>query len=476
MARKNEVLAQLLREVGWSQSELMRAVNRLLGTGYVCRSTVAEWVNQARVPRDPVATVVAHVLSEVTARDITLDDLWQGRAKSPQLWLPALEGLQTSWDHVGTLHTVHDWLDHGETTLDFHHRSFLPLRGSGLSGPVWSYLDCATKPISQIAYQHNRRNGCVISSAMTEIVALVVAHLRCLDDSEGGSLKNLRFVHRHLLTVGQQISSGEAADSAVLTSLLRVWMQLNQLAGWMAYDAEQHGLAQRYWYTGLHAARSIQDRSFGAYLLALLANQAVYRGKAREATDLANAATEAAKGAPASIRAVAGGVLAHTEALVGNAHGFQTGIDRVLSLIEAPDASDNKPDWLYWYSPAQVRVQQGHALLALARASSRPSQQWLTDAARLLAPHAVLDDAQFPREAVYNRVWLARSQLWRGEVDTALRTVRSTLAEHVVRPPRTVAQLRALDDELARQPSSWTPGVAELRGNLRDLLLGVGQA
>ncbi len=476
MARKNTVLVELLGEVGWSQSELMRAVNRVLGAGYVCRSTVAEWVNQARVPRDPVPTVVAHVFSEATAREVSLDELWQGRAKSPQLWLLALEGLATSWDHAGTVHTVRNWLDHGEAVLDFHHRTFLPLRGSGLTGPVWSYLDRATQPISPIAYHGTPRDGRVVSSAMAEIAVVVLEHLRRLDDHEGGSLENLRFVHQHLLTVGQHIHSGEAADAGVLTKLLRLWMQLNQLAGWMAYDAEQHGLAQRYWYTALHAARSVSDRSFGAYVLALLANQAVYRGKVTEAAELANAAVEAAKGAPASVRSVASGVLAHTEALTGNAHGFHAGIEHARSLIEAPDAAQDKPDWLYWYSPAQGRVQQAHGLLALARASTRPSQGWLADAARLIAPNAAVDDAAFPREAVYNRVWLARSQLWRGEVEMAVRTVRSTMAEHVLRPPRTMAQLRVLDAELANQPIFRAPGVPELRGDLRDLFHGAKRA
>ncbi len=471
MALRNEVLLAVLAELGWSQSRLVREINGVLGSGYVSRSTVAEWVNQARVPRDPVPTVVAHVLSEAADREVSLEEAWQGRAKRSQLWLPALDGVEGPWWHSGTLSALECWLEHGEKILDFNRRAFLSVWGDALTGPVWSYLDSLATPIGPIEYHSSHREGRIVTGSMTNIAGITVAALRRLDDQEGGSLENLRFVHRYFLSIGQQLASGDAANSTVLHELIRLWLSVSQIAGWMAYDAGEQGLAQRYFYSGLHAARSVNDRAYAAYLLAALAHQAIYRNKAREATDLANAATEAAKGAPPAVRSMVGGVLAHTEALAGSAHGFRTSIDHAQSLIEGPDALESRPDWLYWFGPAQSRVRQGHALLSLARFSSRQPQRWLTEAAQLLAPNAAVDDIQFPREAVYNRLWLARSQLWRGEVDMALQTVRSTLAEHVVRPPRTVAQLRALDVELGERPAvANLARVNEFRQQLRELL------
>jgi len=468
------MLLAALTELGWSQSRLVREINGILGSGYLSRSTVAEWLNQGRVPRDPVPTVVAHVLSEATGREVSLDELWQGRAKRSQLWLPALDGIAGPWRHSGTLDAVGRWLEHGEQALDSNCRAFLSVWGDSLIGPVWSYLDSLTTPIDPISYHGSHSDGRVITRSMTAIGSVTVAQLRRLDDQEGGSRENLRFVHRYFLSIGEQVASGDAADSAVLHELIRLWMSISQIAGWMAFDAGEQGLAQRYFYSGLHAARSVEDRTYGAYLLAALAHIAIYRNKTREAVELANAATEVARNAPLAVRSLAAGVLAHAEALAGNAHGFYAGIDHAQSLIEAPDAAESRPDWLYWYGPAQSRVRQGHALLALARSSSRQQQGWLAEAARLLAPNAVADDPQFPREAVYNRVWLARSQLWRGEVDMALQTVRSTLVEHVVRPPRTVAQLQALDTELGKRAGMVNlKRVIEVRRQLAELLRGV---
>ncbi|MGH3770362.1 MAG: hypothetical protein ACRDRW_03015 [Pseudonocardiaceae bacterium] len=60
--------------------------------------------------------------------------------------------------------------------------------------------------------------------------------------------------------------------------LLAEWAQLAQLAAWMADDAGQHGLAQRYFTSGLHAAHTAGDRSVGVSLLACMNSTAVYRG------------------------------------------------------------------------------------------------------------------------------------------------------------------------------------------------------
>src|SRR5207248_469209 len=42
---------------------------------------------------------------------------------------------------------------------------------------------------------------------------------------------------------------------------------LTQLAGWMAFDAGQHGLAQRYFFTGLRAAHDAGYRAMEAHIL-----------------------------------------------------------------------------------------------------------------------------------------------------------------------------------------------------------------
>ena len=57
--------------------------------------------------------------------------------------------------------------------------------------------------------------------------------------------------------------------------------ELTRLAGWMAYDLEQHGLAQRYLIQALRFAHEAKDHALGGEILAGMSHQAVYVGKSR---------------------------------------------------------------------------------------------------------------------------------------------------------------------------------------------------
>ncbi|MGH3973353.1 MAG: hypothetical protein ACRDS9_08505 [Pseudonocardiaceae bacterium] len=91
----NAVLGTLLGELGWSLSRLTEVVNGVLGPGYVGRSTVSDWLHHDRLPRDPLPTVVAHVISDTLGREVCLDELWSGRATPAELWVPADAGMNT---------------------------------------------------------------------------------------------------------------------------------------------------------------------------------------------------------------------------------------------------------------------------------------------------------------------------------------------------------------------------------------------
>ncbi|MGH3545946.1 MAG: hypothetical protein ACRDPW_08485 [Mycobacteriales bacterium] len=464
-AGRNAVLAQVLQELGWSHSTLVAALSDVLGRGYVGRSTVSEWVNHSRVPRGPLPTVIAHLLSEAGGHELSIGDLWGDRATAAPLWSASLDGVGDQWGAVGTADLIADWVGHAHGVHAEDRRNFLATWGRRLTTTAWSYVDNQaardqavhtligeTEP-SVMRAQINGYGERRITEPMVAIYSGVVARLRRFDDHEGGSLINVAFVHRFLTAIGRHLHAGDAESDVVESGLLRVWMQLCQIAGWMAYDAEQHGLAQRYFLSTLHAARALQDSAFGAHALAHLTHQAIYLGKKQEAIELANAAAEAAKRASFSQRALITSLLAHTEALSGNAHGFHSCADRARSLLDHPAAVGTRPEWLYWFDEEECSAKRGHALLALSRGSSRNAAGWLAEAVELLRPRTALNDTAFPREAVYNRLWLARGFLWRADVEQALQLAGPTLARNLVRSPRSVTLLRALDADLAKRPS-----------------------
>ena len=89
--------------------------------------------------------------------------------------------------------------------------------------------------------------------------------------------------------------------------------ELSQLAGWVAYDSDEHGLAQRYLTQALAYARHADDPALAAEILAAQAHQALYLARPDEAVDLARAAQAAA------VRHGSATLL--TECLVMEAHG-----------------------------------------------------------------------------------------------------------------------------------------------------------
>jgi hypothetical protein len=89
--------------------------------------------------------------------------------------------------------------------------------------------------------------------------------------------------------------------------------ELSQLAGLVAYDSNEHGLAQRYPTHVLACSRRAGDHAPAAEVLAAQAHQALYLARLDEAIDLTRAAPAAA------VRHGSATLL--TECLVMEAHG-----------------------------------------------------------------------------------------------------------------------------------------------------------
>ena len=366
--RGNVLLGKLLAELAWSPSRLTEAVNGLLGPGYVGRSTVSEWLHQDRVPRHPLPTVVAHLISDALDREVSVDELWSSRARRAELWVPADDGPHLPWTAAGTVDVLDDWLRHVGGSIGLDRRIFLAVSGAALTAPAWSYVDhlAGTRGGSFAALAEGRRS-ITITPAMVDAVAAITAEIRKLGDTEGGHEDNLRFVHHHLTWVGKLLRQSRFTTGVVADRLLAEWAQPAQLAGWMAHDAGKHGLAQRYFTSGLHAAHTAGDRSVGTYLLTCMSQTRVIQGRlddgidltraARDAVELDNAAYDAAKATPAAVRALAVSGSARAQAALGNARGFHSAADEARALLDTPGALEARPPYLAWFGPATLEGQ-----------------------------------------------------------------------------------------------------------------------
>jgi hypothetical protein len=123
----------------------------------------------------------------------------------------------------------------------------------------------------------------------------------------------------------------------------------------MAYDAEQHGLAQRYLIQALSLARIAGDHGLGAEILATMSQQAVYVARPDQAIDLARVAQVTAR--------KAGQPVLLTECFVAEAHGHAARDDAracAHALSQAEKSFEHAdpgsvPAWLSYFGEACKR-------------------------------------------------------------------------------------------------------------------------
>jgi hypothetical protein len=356
--------------------------------------------------------------------------------------------------------------------MDTDRRHFMAISGTALTGPAWAYLDSPASAV--MVDEFNRAPDAIkITPAMVDALEVTISGLRKLDDVEGGNSHTLRLAHNHFRTVAEYVRSANTGDQHTHLRLLDAWANLCQITGWMAVDAELHGLAQRYYLTGLQITKTTGNQELGAHFLGCLSQQAAHRGLGKDATEFAEAAIEAAKGTGAAIQAMAYSRSSEAQAAMGNTYACQVAIDKAHDLLSSPRAASGTPQWLYWFDPAALESRAGWIMLALTQASSRNTNNLLKTAENLLAPHLTprrtVNAADFPRDTLVNTSWLARSYVWRGEIEQAVETGRVCLELlPKVHSPRATALLREFTNELnqhrrARDNSE----VAELTNRLQ---------
>ncbi len=476
--RGNEVLGTLLAELGWSPNQLAGAVNGVLGPGSVARSTVSDWLKQDRLPREPLPTVVAHLISDALDRQVSVAQLWSGRVQPAEFWVPADHGLQLPWSAAGTVELLDDWLRHTGGSIGMDRRIFLGVSGASLTAPAWGYVERLGMRGDSFAALADARRSITVTSAMVDAVAAATAGIRDLGNTEGGNEDNLRFAHHHLIWVAKLLRQARFTSSAVANRLLAEWAQLAQLAAWMAMDAGQYGLSQRYVTSGLHAAHTAGDRSVGTYLLSDLSQWRVIQGHlgdgvdlgraARDAVELANAAHEVARSTPAVVRALAASGFAKAQAAVGNARGFHAAAEEARALLDSPGALDARPPYLAWFDSGALEKQLAESALILTAVSSRDGRALLDGAAEAFGRTAA-DPARTPRSVVFGAAWLARSHVAAGDLDRVVPTTQVALNRlSTVRSRRCELVLHRLEDDLAALPPARRPAaVRSLHDQLR---------
>jgi len=421
--RRNAALAECLAELGWAPTTLARKINRLLGAGTVSLSAPYHWLNKGGTPRAPLPTLAAYVLSQHLGRPVSVDDLWHSQADDARLVVPADAGMDVAWSTAAASQILEDWLLGG--LMD--RRAFLAVSGATLTGIAWEYLGVESKRL--LAAIEGDGAGATLLAQLEGTIPTLWA----LDDAHGGT-RVLPYVSAEFQTAAHILrQGGHNADTTV--RLFRLVALLAQHAGWAAFDAGQHGLAQRYYLTALRAAHQARDRQLAAHVLADLAFQAASTDARAHADDLAEVAMRGADRTPARVRASVASRAAFAYGAAGNQHDFAACRDLAHEQLDGTKPEAGDPEWMYYLTPGHIDSLAASSFVHLAQAAraqgqTRRAHARLHDGLELLPSTAALRDRAHPhqRRAAVDGAWLALAHTLHGDLEQACHVGRLTIS------------------------------------------------
>ncbi|WP_042376854.1 hypothetical protein [Streptacidiphilus melanogenes] len=399
----NERLQALIQEAGCSNAGLARRVN-LCGAEHALdlrydKTSVARWL-RGQQPRGQAPSVIAEAIGRKLGRTVTVDEIGMSDGKSHA----SSVGLQFAATLPGAVEQVSElWRS------DVGRRDFLSgasVAAAALVEPSRDWL--ITGPDLSVA----RTGGPRVGPADVEAVQATTQMLVDLDHRFGSGHVRPVVVH-YLNSVVSGLLAG-AYKEETGRKLFGAVARLTELAGYMAIDTGQPGLAQRYYIQALRLAQAAGDRAYGGYVLASsMSHLAAALGNPREIAQLARAAQEGARGqATPTAMAMFYAAEARGHALLGDSRSCEAVAGLALEQLDHSRPEED-PDWIGHFDHAYLADELAHCHrdLEQPRQSARQAQE-------ALRGHP---ESRVRRRAV-DLVLLAIAQLQLRDVDEACDT------------------------------------------------------
>ncbi|MEU9609655.1 transcriptional regulator [Streptomyces sp. NPDC048057] len=444
----NERLQALIQEAGCSNAGLARRVNmvgaeRGLDLRYD-KTSVARWL-RGQQPRGRAPGIIAEALGRKLGRTVTIDEIGMANGKN----LASGVGLQFSPTVLGAIEQVSElWRS------DVGRRDFLSgasVAASALVEPSRDWL--ITGADAQVA----RSAGARVGTSDVEAVRAMTTSLTDLDHRFGSGHIRPVVVH-YLNSVVSGLLSGSYRES-VGRDLFAAVARLTELAGYMAVDTGQPGLAQRYYIQALRLAQAADDRGYGGYVLAAsMSHLAAQLGNPREIAQLARAAQEGARGqVTPRAQALFYAAEARGHALLGDARTCHSVAGKALAAMERTDPKEgDDPEWIAHFDEAYLADELAHCYRDLGQAEAAAHH-----AASALDGHP---EGRARRRAI-GFALLATAQVQQREVEQACHTgTRALELMGTLRSSRGAEYLEDLQQRL--EPYASEPSVREFGARL----------
>ncbi|WP_394429986.1 transcriptional repressor NsdA [Streptomyces sp. SGAir0957] len=421
--RPNELLGSWFVRSGWSKGELARQVNRRarqLGANHISTDTsrVRRWLDGEN-PREPIPRILSELFSERFGCVVAVEDLGLRAAHQA----PSVSGVDLPWTGPQTVALIGEF---SRSDLMLARRGFLGsslalAAGPSLIEPMQRWLvpgpsGAASGPEPDAMAQ---RRGNRLSRPELDLLESTTVMFRQWDAQCGGGLRRKAVVGQlHEVTDLLQ----EPQPEATTKRLFKVAAELAELAGWMSYDVGLQPTAQKYFVLALHAAKEAGDKPLGSYILSSMSRQMIHLGRPEDALELIHLAQYGSRDC-ASPRTQA--MLYAMEARAYANMGQPGKCKRAVRMAEdtfadADEWDDPDPDWIRFFSEAELHGENSHSFRDLAYVAGRsPTYASMAEPVMQQAVELFGKDFEHQRSYALNLIGMATVHLLQKEPEQA---------------------------------------------------------
>ncbi|GHE93988.1 hypothetical protein GCM10018785_69560 [Streptomyces longispororuber] len=455
--RPNEMLSSWFVRSGWSKGELARQVNRRarqLGAHHISTDTsrVRRWLDGEN-PREPIPRILSELFSERFGCVVAVEDLGLRAAHQS----PSVAGVDLPWTGPQTVALISEF---SRSDLMLARRGFLGTSlalaaGPALIEPMQRWLVPGPSTAQVVAepepQQLPARRPGRLSKPELELLESTTVMFRQWDAQCGGGLRRKAVVGQlHEVTDLLQEPQPEATSKR----LFRVAGELAELAGWMSYDVGLQPTAQKYFVLALHAAKEAGEKALGSYILSSMSRQMIHLGRPDDALELIHLAQYGSRDC-ASPRTQA--MLYAMEARAYAGMGQPGRCKRAVRMAEdtfadAEDWDEPEPDWIRFFSEAELNGENAHSFRDLAYVAGRsPTYASLAEPVMERAVELFGKDAEHQRSYALNLIGMATVHLLQKEPEQSVVLAKGALdIAKKVRSERVNTRLRKTVDNAVR--------------------------
>ncbi|MFF3870637.1 hypothetical protein [Streptomyces sp. NPDC001978] len=451
--RPNELLGSWFVRSGWSKGELARQVNRRarqLGANHISTDTsrVRRWLDGEN-PREPIPRILSELFSERFGCVVSVEDLGLRAVRQS----PSVTGVDLPWTGPQTVALLSEF---SRSDLMLARRGFLGTSlalsaGPSLIEPMQRWLVPAQSALQLDAEPAESRRPGRLSKPELDLLESTTVMFRRWDAQCGGGLRRKAVIGQlHEVTDLLQ----EPQPEATAVKLFKVAAELAELAGWMSYDVGLQPTAQKYFVLALHAAKEAGDKPLGSYVLSSMSRQMIHLGRPDDALELIHLAQYGSRDcASPRTQSMLYAMEARAYANMGQPGRCKRAVRMAEdTFAEADEWDEPDPDWIRFFSEAELYGENSHSFRDLAYVAGRsPTYASMAEPLMRRAVELFAKDAEYQRSYALNLVGMATVHLLRREPEqsTVLASQAMGIAKKV-RSERVNTRIRKTVDTAVR--------------------------